>query len=1303
LFLGLLLTLALATHATHARDFAWAQPYFETVGDSESIPYGVVSVMMQDRRGFLWIGTQAGLIRYDGYRFRKFIHNAQDPGSIAGDYIQAITLAADGRIWVTTASDGISIFDPASERFEHIRNDPKRPDSLNDGRLSSLLIDGGGNLWVGSDQGLDYRAANSPSFIHLRHDANDDHSLADNRVMSLMQDPEQQVWVGSASGLQRIMPSDGKIGGKAGTQPPAKRFDNIAALKDKEIISLMRAQDGKLWFGTRKHGAGWLAPGSTQALWLPLDPKRADALNHGRVMAIRQIDKEQIWLGTYGGGINVVAARDGKVLTHMRQDASLATSLATDSIGSLLLDRSGLMWVGTWGSGLQRHNARNSAFRILRHSPTIEHSLSQADVASMLELANGQLLVGTRGNGIDIFDRKLGLVGGWRAQPGQSGMLPDSSVSAMAQTPDGTIWAGTHQAGIVRMRPGSKTWQATKGLPDGQIRRLYVDNKGTLWAGSNAGLARWNRARDQFETLSNEDGSPMFSSIYTLTGDKEDRIWAGSHTGLWVVEPDTLVMRGIHPDPKRADSLASNEVRGLLVDHEGQLWVDTQHGLDLMRHWDGKQAHFEHVSTQLGRPGMYFGSNLLEDKLGRIWTQWFVLDPKTMHLTTLSKADGLDIGTAWIGSYGRTRDGMLMYGGTQGLALIEAERFAPWDYAPQLAVTDLQINGHAQALGTLSSMGELPAFAPAFASASGQAGPRQAGQQTVPPAGQQIKGLVLEPEQSNFTIEFAALDLSAPQKNRYRYRLPGYDKDWNDVDFDHRSASYGNLWPGTYTLQIRARNRSGTAGANELSIPIQVLPAFWQTGWFSALMLLLLAGTVFGGYRWRLARLQAEALVLQNLIAARTADILKLGKIGQELTATLDTEQAFERIYKHIRARLDAFVFMIGIYDEEGERIVHVYEIENARRQPVSTTSMQDLNRPSVWCVRERREMITANRAEFLNYVNTILPPSCGEPMETVVYLPLMLEQQVIGCLSVQSPRQNAYSRDQLEFLRILASYTAIAVANASAHGKLSAAHQNLQQAQARLVESEKLASLGGLVAGIAHEINTPLGTSLVAISGAFDAWNNLRGMVATGRISRSALQECTDEGLAYSSLALRTATRAAELVTVFRSVGVKPVSDHVVKLELGSWLQEAAIVVKDRLAQISSQVEIDVGAGLYASVVPEALFETLNCVFANVMDHAFDAARCGTLRIAAWQALENDLVIEISDNGYGIAASDLPKVFDPFFSTKGGNLNHIGLGLYVAYNHVTQRLNGRIGIASIQDAGTTVRIDLPGAASIGP
>jgi ligand-binding sensor domain-containing protein/signal transduction histidine kinase len=1238
-------------------EFSFAEPYFESVGDSELIPYGVAMALKQDARGLIWIATQAGLIRYDGYRLRKFVHQRDDSSSLPGDFIHCLWPTADGRIWIGTASNGLARYDPASERFENFRHDPKRPGSINPGRIFALAGDVRGGLWIGSDQGLDYMMPGTDHFVHYRHEAGNPASLHDDRVSSLLLDAAGRLWVGTEAGLQRLA-ADGRhfeaVGGSG------------AALFGQSVIALFQAKDGKIWFGTRKNGAGWIEPGAQGSPQLhqlhQLLPGKNDpaALSHGRVTSIIQPRPDQLWLGTYGGGINVVAAADGKIIKQIRRDVAFPGSLAMDNIGSMLIDHAGLIWIGTWGSGLQRHYD-NRAFRLLRHSPTRPQLLSHADVSSMLELANGQLLVGSAANGIDVFERQRGLVGGYRTRPGSLPSLPDSSVTAIAQTPDGSLWAGTILSGVMRLAPGAGNWQIMPGVPDGQVRRLFVDAAGNLWAATNGGAARWQAGASRFVALPDAAGKPMRANVYSLAQDRKGRVWIGSHVGLWLAEPNRDRMQRVGAEPGQTGALLSPEVRGLLVDRHDRLWADTARGLERLRSFDGKVAQFEHISEMLGRPEMYLGGNMQEDRQGRIWTQWFVLEPEKLRLYPLGRADGLDVGTAWIGSFGKTHDGQLMYGGSQGMVLIDPEQFQPWRFTAPVVPTELKINGKPVPLGKLQPE------------------------------------LSLAPEQRNFVIEFSALDFSAPQKNRYRYRLQSYDKDWIEADAEHRSASYGNLWPGVYKLQVRGSNRLGEFSDQGLNVTIRVLPAFWQTAWFVVLLLLALGALVLAGYRWRLARLQAEALEMQKLIAARTADILKLGKIGQELTATLDNEQAFERIHKHIKARLDAYVFMIGLLDEEQQRIVFVYEIENSTRQPVSSQGLYEVDRPAPWCVRERRELITATRHDLLNYLGAILPPSSGAPMQTLVYLPLMVEQQVIGCLTVQSPHQHAYGKDQLEFLRVLASYTAIAVSNSVAHGKLAAAHQHLQETQTKLIESEKMASLGGLVSGIAHEINTPLGTALVAISGAAETWQRLRAAIATGRLSKTQLEATTQEGVEYTSLALRTAGRAAELVTIFKSVSLKPESDKAIEVDLYPYLQEATTMLREDLLHRGCRLAISVDPGLHAWFVPDALTEVLNSVFANALDHAFVEGRTGLLRVTAHAAADDGVLLEVADNGVGIAATDVPKVFDPFFTTRGGNLHHVGLGLYVAYNHVTQRLHGSISLSSTFGQGTVVTIVLKG------
>lgn len=426
--------------------------------------------------------------------------------------------------------------------------------------------------------------------------------------------------------------------------------------------------------------------------------------------------------------------------------------------------------------------------------------------------------------------------------------------------------------------------------------------------------------------------------------------------------------------------------------------------------------------------------------------------------------------------------------------------------------------------------------------------------------------------------------------------------------------------------------------------------------------------------------------------ASRTLD--ELGRIGQALTASLDTAQVFEALAGHVEALLDAQSLSIWLLDDSGKTLVEAYGIEAGERSAGMRVALDNPVSHGARAVRERRELL-------LSFDSAMTEPSYvpgTREARSALFAPLIVDDRVLGVLTIQSDAPNAYRERERFIFRTLCAYGAIALDNAAAYRQLGGALGELRATQAALVQQEKMAALGALVAGIAHELNTPLGVVLLAISGLGDATAELRQAIEAGRLTRRTLDQLTGKQGKLAALAQQNLERLAALISGFKSVAVRAGQDAAVRLELPDFLAHVAQTAALQLVQQGHRIIIDAAAGLSVETVPDALVEILNRLLANTVDHAFPPGRSGTVTIAARPGQDGQIEISVADDGIGIAPAALPKVFDPFFTTKRGTGKNVGLGLHVAFNQVTQRLRGTIQADSALGAGTRVVVTLPAA-----
>jgi diguanylate cyclase (GGDEF)-like protein len=808
-----------------------AEPRFESVGVG-AIPRGVVSAVAQDRAGFLWLGTGDGLVRYDGHRFRPQGRIGENGTTQSLGFVRTLLPTRDGRLWIGTESDGLASYDPLSERIRlhPIGTTPGGPALT----VRALAEARDGTLWVGSmGDGLTHFDPATERVTTHRH-ADQAGSLPDDRVQSLLIDRQGTLWIGTWQGLSR------RVAGSDRFEPVFSDPAEAASLAGQIVLSLLEASDGRIWVGTQQGRLAVIDPHTAQGLLLDPGPGKHPADQQGAVFSLTEAPGGPVWVGR-AAGLAWHDVGSGQLLRHLQHDPRKASSLASNEVRSLLRDQAGWIWLGGYGLGLQRHNPGNRSIWV-RGADTQPGSLFEdANVSSVLPLDNGELWIGTPTAGVAVMNAQLRITGSIRPQARQP-----SRIDAMVQAGDGSVWLGSdsglHQ--FSRQRRRLRTVQHGAGT----TQRLLSAGDGALWIGTQDGLYVLRPGAPSPTRVLQQGGQPLGGDVYAIAEGADRALWIGTDKGLFRL---ALGLAELVPVAMQAGAgLGNAAVIGLLIDRQQVLWVDTAvAGLHRLRHWDGQTAGFDAISARHGVVGRPFGVNLLEDGRGRIWTQQFVYDPATDQLTTLSTADGVDFGTGWFRSYGKTADGRMLFGGSKGLLVVRPERFDRSADAPSVVVSDLRLDGQHR------------------------------------PAGQALGGLQLAPGNRGFSIEFAAIDYSEPGRNRYAYQLQGVDPDWIDTGAEFRVASYGNLSPGHYRLRVRATNRSGVWSPHELTIDVQVQPAWWQSGWFRLMALAALAAAIYGVVQLRTRYLRHRQLALEHKVSERTAEL-------QTLTLTLAQRSA---------------------------------------------------------------------------------------------------------------------------------------------------------------------------------------------------------------------------------------------------------------------------------------------------------------------------------------------------------------------------------------------------------------------------
>ena len=866
-----------------------AQPmHFVQYDRDDGLSQSAVNQIVQDSSGFMWFATESGLNRLDGYDFTIYRRVRGNPGGIPNDFITDIAVDAAGNLWLTTDGGGLVRHRGNPNELDVYRNDPADPDSLIDDNLRRVLADPRGWIWVGTMRhGLSRVDPASGEIVTYRHDADNDVSLSDDRVYALWLDADGALWIGTGNGLDRLDPESGDI----------RRYPLDFDGGDR-VLAIRRDGRGDLWVGTEQQGLVQFDETGDKVQVYRHDEADSRSLSSDRVEVIYEDSANRLWIGT-NNGLNLMSD-DRDSFTRYRNDPSDPTSLSDSYVISVFEDRGGVLWFGTKTGGVNKWNSRSWLFGHVRPRSSGSDDNQAPKITSFTRDNDRQLWVGTFGSGILVLGPELQERKQIRKSAAGKGGLSDDVVMTLLTDADGGIWAGTMHGGLNRIDPVSGKVSVYKHEPDNPrsvaangIMSLYAAHDGTIWIGTfGGGVSRYDRKTDSFVNYRHDPAVPTSLSnpnASAIVEDADGVLWvATSGGGLNRLSSGKGDWVSYLHDPENGDSLSGNAVYSLHVDQAGNLWAGTRSGLNrFMPQSDdtGSRGQFQVISQSDGLPNeAIYG--ILSDSQGELWlsTNYGIsrYNPTTGDIRSFHLSDGLQGEEFNFGAYFADDEGMLYFGGHNGFNVFDPIRLAFTSNPPKVVLTGI------------SKFNE-----PAYPNIDYET----------------LTDIDLDYTDDMVSFSFSAVDYTAPSRNRYAYKLEGFDRDWVESGTARR-ATYTNLPGGNYIFHVKAANSDDVWGEPDIALAVSVQHPPWLRSWAFALYLFVAVGAIYLLYQIYARKLAREAEYSKRLeteVRDRTGELaesnselqdandrLREASLTDALTGLRNRRYLFEEVLKDV-------------------------------------------------------------------------------------------------------------------------------------------------------------------------------------------------------------------------------------------------------------------------------------------------------------------------------------------------------------------------------------------------------------------
>jgi signal transduction histidine kinase/ligand-binding sensor domain-containing protein/CheY-like chemotaxis protein len=951
---------------------------FTHITTKDGLPHSLVFSICQAQNGFIWFGTNNGLARFDGYNFKLFQPEYNNPDAIAHKSVFGIIEDDDCKLWLILQTEGVDLFDPATGIAEHFPGNPKDLASPTRNANFNAFKDRNGQLWFCSNFGLSMFNKSNKTFIRYKFENSDEFSLSNSKVYHVADDEKGNLWIATERGISLINKKTRK----------SSRFFHVSGIRSildsTSISQVLPDRNGFIWICTYEKGLWGYDPVSKKLLnfneklinnithkpvfmishayeskngdlfflsrqpssmmfWLPSNNRSSETFipyilskNPTEYFKFTDDINGNFWISAYSG-LYELDVKIKKIITFTNNPFD-QTTINCNQTRTLFLDNKGILWVSVYKVGVDKIDLFQKKFIWFNYDPSLgANSLPENNITSMLVDKNKNIWIGTMGNGVAKYNSRNQIFTQFKYDANDPAKISFPASATMLENTNGDIWIGSLYGQIDIVNPVTETVKHLHYDPLNinsfsgyNIRKLIPDKNGNIWiASATKGLVEYDTKKNTFIYHSkNYDKTFLEYGFYrTCYIDSKNRIWVGTQSGgLLLYNAENNKFSRFTNERNNKNSLCDNTVYSIYFDKEEILWIGTANGLNS---YNEKEKKFEHFSTKDGLPNNTIYS-IINDEFDNLWISTdnglSCFSLATKNFVNYYESDGLICNEFNSNSYFKDEQGKLFFGTPKGMI-----EFAPSDIIenkflakPKLTILKIlnkdvnvnqSINGRIVLQKDISESSEIE----------------------------------LSNKDYAFTIEFSAMLNASPEKIKYRYILENFENDWIETDASHRFATYSNLPAGKYVFKVKATNCDGK-WCNEKDnarLKITIIPPFWKSLWTRSVAMFILLVSAFLFYLSRIKMLRRRHKKLEIMVSERTRQLeesnAELEQKQEEILMQKDTLEEVNKILKEQQERILAQNIEIDKHRHNLEHLIEerTRELNEARLKAIESDKLK--------------------------------------------------------------------------------------------------------------------------------------------------------------------------------------------------------------------------------------------------------------------------------------------------------------------------------------------------------------------------